>query len=79
MSAQSIIKTAQPAFWQNNDGFADTPEKLRDSSRIRQLKPFEVTLMKGKLWPCNAIGIYHRSPKPEAGKPRLAVKINEAE
>jgi len=51
---------------------------VRDKSRIGQLKPFEVALMKGKLWPKNDIGIYHRSPKPEADKPRLVVKMDVA-
>jgi hypothetical protein len=51
---------------------------VRDASRIRQLKPFEVALMKGKLWPKNDMGIYHRSPKPEADQPRLVVKMDVA-
>jgi hypothetical protein len=51
---------------------------VRDKSRIGQLKPFEVALMKGKLWPKNEMGIYHRSPKPEADKPRLVVKMDVA-
>lgn len=49
---------------------------VRDKSRIQQLKPFEVALMKGKLWPNNDMGIYHRSPKPEADQPRLVVKMD---
>jgi hypothetical protein len=51
---------------------------VRDTSRIQQLKPFEVALMKGKLWPKNDMGIYHRSPKPEASQPRLVVKMDVA-
>ncbi|MCE2926021.1 MAG: DUF1826 domain-containing protein [Rickettsiales bacterium] len=52
---------------------------VRDTSRIQQLKPFEVALMKGKLWPKNDIGIYHRSPKPDANQPRLVVKMDVAD
>lgn len=52
---------------------------VRDSSRIQQLKPFEVALMKGKLWPKNEMGIYHCSPKPEAQKPRFIVKMDVAQ
>ncbi|MFO0457557.1 MAG: DUF1826 domain-containing protein [Alphaproteobacteria bacterium] len=51
---------------------------VRDKSRIQQLKPFEVALLKGKLWPKNDMGIYHRSPKPEADHPRLVVKMDVA-
>jgi hypothetical protein len=51
---------------------------VRDKSRIQQLKPFEVALMKGKLWPKNEMGIYHRSPKPETDHPRLVVKMDVA-
>ncbi len=49
---------------------------VRDKSRIQQLKPFEVALMKGKLWPKNDMGIYHRSPKPQADQTRLVVKMD---
>lgn len=51
---------------------------VRDKLRIQRLKPFEVALMKGKLWPKNDMGIYHRSPKPEADQPRLVVKMDVA-
>jgi hypothetical protein len=51
---------------------------VRDQSRIGQLKPFEVALMKGKLWPGNDVGIYHRSPTIEANHPRLVVKMDVA-
>lgn len=49
---------------------------FHDASRIRQLRPFEVALMKGKLWPGNEMAIYHRSPKPEKNQPRLVVKMD---
>lgn len=49
---------------------------VRDTSRIQQLKPFEVALMKGKRWPRNDMGIYHCSPKPEAQQPRFVVKMD---
>lgn len=51
---------------------------VRDNSRIQQLKPFEVALMKGKIWQSNAMGIYHRSPHLEAGQPRFVVKMDVA-
>lgn len=51
---------------------------VRDESRIHQLKPFEVALMKGKRWPKNMIGIYHRSPPLAKNEPRLVVKMDVA-
>ena len=51
---------------------------VRDTSRIQQLKPFEVAFMKGKIWLKNDMGIYHRSPKPDADQPRLVVKMDVA-
>ena len=49
-----------------------------DESRIQQLAPFDVALMKGKLWPKNDMGIYHRSPELKPGEPRLVVKMDVA-
>lgn len=51
---------------------------FRDSKKIQRLKPFQVAFMKGGLWADNSIGIYHRSPKPEIGQPRLVVKMDVA-
>jgi hypothetical protein len=51
---------------------------VRDVSRIRQLAPFEVALMKGKQWPGNTMGIYHRSPEASLHTPRLVVKMDVA-
>jgi hypothetical protein len=47
-----------------------------DPSRIMQLKPFEVALLKGKCWPDNKTGIFHRSPPVVAGQSRLIVKMD---
>jgi len=62
----------------NTHGDCCGGKMVRDNSRIQQLKPFEVALMKGKLWPKNDMGIYHRSPKPEENAPRLVVKMDVA-
>ena len=51
---------------------------VHDNKAIKQLGPFEVALMKGKLWPKNEMGIYHRSPEPESSQPRLVVKMDVA-
>lgn len=47
-----------------------------DEARIKNLNAFEVGLMKGKRWPGNAMGIFHRSPTIDASQPRLVVKMD---
>lgn len=49
---------------------------VRDTSRIQQLEPFDVALMKGRLWPNNHMGVFHRSPTPRPHQPRLIVKMD---
>lgn len=49
-----------------------------DETRIKNLKPFEVALMKGKRWPGNKVGIFHRSPTLTSDQPRLVVKMDIA-
>lgn len=44
---------------------------------IKSMRPFEVGLMKGAGWPGNeSAGLIHRSPRAEAGKPRVLFKID---
>lgn len=50
-----------------------------DPLRIMNLNPFEVALMKGKRWPGNKMGIFHRSPLVDADRPRLIVKMDVAQ
>lgn len=47
-----------------------------DETRIKHLQAFEVGLMKGKRWPGNRMGIFHRSPTISADRPRLVVKMD---
>ena len=49
-----------------------------DETRIQNLKAFEVGLMKGKRWPGNPMGIFHRSPAVDISQPRLVVKMDVA-
>lgn len=51
---------------------------LRPGSRVRQLRPFDVVLMKGTAWPGNArFGAVHRSPEV-SGPPRLVFTLDVA-